>query len=327
MAKRDYYEVLGVRRDATADHIRSAYRKAARKYHPDVNKAADASDRFKEATAAYEVLSDPQKRKMYDQHGFNAPQGPFAGGASGSAWRDVGGGVSVSFEDIFGMGGGAGGGGAFSGMSLQDILGSLGGMRGRGRRGGQRAAGRSPWGAAAQQPPADIEHELSLDFLDAIRGTTADLRIQRPGGGGETLQVKIPPGVRDGQKIRLRGRGNAGGDLYIVVRVREHPYFRREGDDIYVDLPISVGEAVLGASVEAPTLEGPRQVKIPPCSGSSRTLRLRGLGAPSGGERGDQYVVLKVMAPPAVSEEGARLMRQFEQIEKYNPRKDAPWTR
>ena len=349
MAKRDYYEVLGVRRDATADQIRSAYRKLARKYHPDVNKAADAAERFKEATAAYEVLSDAQKRRMYDQFGHEGgPRGPFAGrGGYGPQWQG-GQGVSFNFDDLFGRGGERGG---FAGMSLEDILESLGGM---GRRGGRarggagapprygRDAGAPPHygagpaaGAArryaeeAASAPADVEHELGLDFLQAVRGTTADLRIQRPGGQAETLQVRIPPGVREGQKIRLRGKGPQGGDLYIVLRIREHPYFRREGDDIYVDMPIGITEAALGASVEAPTLEGPRQVKVPPGSGSSRKLRLRGLGVQGAGgsPRGDEYVVLKIVVSPSVSQEGERLLRQFEAAEKFDPRKDVPWKR
>jgi curved DNA-binding protein len=322
MAKRDYYDVLGLKRDASADQIRSAYRKAARKFHPDVSKAPDAADKFKEATAAYEVLSDPQKRQAYDRFGFAGPGGgPFGGGRPGgrtATWQGPQG-VSFDFEDLFG-GGGRGGRGGFGGMGLEEILEALsGGGRARGRR------------ASAERAPVrgeDVAHDLWLDFLEAARGTSASLRLQRETGQTETLRVRIPPGVHEGQRIRLAGKGPGGGDLYIVVHVREHPYFRRDGGDIYLDLPVSVAEAVLGATIEVPTLDGPTKLKIPPCSGS-RTLRLRGLGVPSpGGEgRGDQYVVLKVVAPPAISEQGAKLIRQFQETEKHDPRKDMPWKR
>jgi curved DNA-binding protein len=185
------------------------------------------------------------------------------------------------------------------------------------------------WGGPAGPSAARgevVAHDLWLDFLEAVRGTSAGLRLQRETGRTETIRVKIPPGVHEGQRIRLGGKGPGGGDLYIVVHIRDHPYFRRDGRDIYLDLPISVAEAVIGGTVEVPTLDGPTKLKIPPSSGS-RTLRLRGLGVPSpGGEgRGDQYVVLKVAAPPPVSEQGARLIRQFQETEKYDPRKDVPW--
>ena len=321
MAKRDYYEVLGLRRDATAAQVKSAYRKLARKYHPDVNKASDAADKFKEATHAYEVLSDAQKKQAYDQFGTDGPQGPFGGGGrpGGQAGNWGGpGGAPFNVEEMFGRGGGGG----FSGMNLDDLMEALGAGRPRGRR--ARAA------YEQQAPPrgADLTHDLSLDFLEAVRGTTANLRLQSDSGEGETLSVRIPPGVREGQKIRLRGKGQNGGDLYIVVRIREHPYFRREGADIYVDLPVTITEAALGATVEVPTLEGPTQLKIPPGSGS-RTLRLRGLGVqgPEGSAKGDQYVVLKVAVPKTISEQGAKLLRQFQESDGRDPRKDAPWKR
>jgi curved DNA-binding protein len=313
MAKRDYYQVLGVSRQATPDQIKSAYRKLARKFHPDVNKSPDASEKFKEATEAYDVLSDQQKRQMYDQFGHNAPR-PGPGGAAGGRYEWSGGAPGgINIEDIFG-----GAGQGFSGMSLDEILEMLGGT-GRGRR--------------AARPPRkgqDVEYEVSLDFLAAVRGTTAPLRIS-DGRTSETLNVKVPPGVKDGSRIRIHGKGQAGpggrGDLYMVVRLREHPYFRREEDDIYVDVPISITEAALGAVVEVPTIDGITKVRIPPGSSSNLKLRLRGRGvAPPGKEAGDQYVVLKVLAPPKISAKGQELLREFDRQEPFNPRKDAPWT-
>jgi curved DNA-binding protein len=333
MAKRDYYQVLGVSRKADADEIKSAYRKLARKYHPDVNKAADAGDRFREATEAYEVLSDPQKRKMYDQFGHAGPQQqPFGAGAGrpgpgGGRVYGYGpgqGGGGFNFEEIFG-GGGGGSRSGFMGMGLEEILEALrgGGARRAGSRGGGAGAPR------AAQRGGDIEHEVSLDFMQAVGGAVVELRLAG-GESSQTLSVKIPPGVKEGQRIRLRGKGQGGpggaGDLYIVTHIRPHPYFRREDHDLYVDLPISITEAALGAKVDVPTLEGTSTVTIPPGSSSGRKLRLRGRGVVGpGGKRGDQYVVLRVVAPQSVSDEGRKLLQQFAQEERLDPRADVPW--
>ena len=328
MAKRDYYDILRVKRGASEADIRAAYRKLARKYHPDVNKAPDAAGKFKEATEAYEILSDPQKRKMYDQFGHAGPQpGPFGPGASRGhpgrtyTWTSTGGGAP-DFGDLFG-----GGASPFMGLSLEEILDRLGGgvvggaARGRGRPGRRAAATRG----------ADIEYDMTLDFLSAVRGTTATLRFRGDGQQSETLSVKIPPGVREGSRIRVRGKGHQGaagrGDLYIVTHVRDHPYFRREGRDLYVEVPIGLAEAALGASVEVPTLEGKTTIKVPPGSPSGRKLRLRGKGVPGakGDGPGDEYVVLKVVPPKKVSNRGRELLREFEQSEAHYARKDAPW--
>jgi len=313
MAKRDYYQILGVSRDASADQIKSAYRKLARKYHPDVNKAPDAGDKFKEATEAYDVLSDPQKRKMYDQFGHQGPRMGHPGAAGGQySWQQGGGGIN--FEDFFGQAGQG-----IAGMSLDEILEMLGGGRGPRRASRQSSRG------------SDVEYEVSLDFLSAVRGTTASLRVSN-GTATETLNVKIPPGVNNGSRIRVQGKGQAGpagrGDLYIVVRLRPHPYFRREGNDIYVDVPISMTEAALGAAVEVPTIDGMTKVRVPPGASSNLKLRLRnrGVQAAKGNQRGDQYVVLKVVVPSKISPRGQELLREFDQVEPFNPRKDAPWT-
>jgi curved DNA-binding protein len=322
MAKKDYYEVLGVSRSATAEQIKSAYRKLARKYHPDVNKASDSALRFREATEAYETLSDPQKRKMYDQFGHAGGPG-FNGGPAGSGgpraytYGPGQGGGGFDFEDIFGAGAGGarGGSGGFMGMGLEEILDSL---RGVGRRGG-RATERQP------QRGMDLEHHLTLDFMQAVHGTVIDLRLQRA-DATETISVKIPTGVNDGSRVRVRGKGGDGGDLYIVVHVSPHPYFRREGNDIYVELPVSIVEAALGAKVDVPTLEDMTTMTIPPGTSSARKLRLRGKGIASpAGQRGDQYVTIRIVPPPSLSDASKRALNEFAAQERFDPRADAPW--
>lgn len=314
MGQRDYYEVLGAGRSATPQQIKDAYRRLARKFHPDVNKAADAAEKFKEATAAYEVLADPKKRKLYDQFGHAGVGGaPFAGaGPAGRGrvrWSDKG----VSFEDLFAAS-------PFSSMGLDDLLSSLGGF---GRRRPKRRTGRAAKGA-------NIEHPLELDFIQAVRGCTTRLEINR-GGSKERIDVKIPPGVHTGSRVRVRGKGRQGrggsGDLYIITHVREHPYFRRVGADIYVDLPIGVTEAALGAEVTVPTVDGPATVKIPAGTSGGTRLRLRGKGAadPKTNSRGDQYVVLKIVLPKTFSPEARRLLGELAETDPYDPRKKVRW--
>ncbi|MCL2701444.1 MAG: DnaJ domain-containing protein [Phycisphaerae bacterium] len=335
MAKRDYYEVLGVGRDATPSQIKSAYRKLARKFHPDVNKAADAADKFREATEAYEVLSDDKRRPMYDKFGHAAPS-TGGGPGGGPRWGGPRGGQRGGVVDIGEMFGGG-----FAGMSLEEILGTLGGgghhprrgRRGGGARGHGHPFGGGPFGAtyAADVAGQDVEHHLNLDFMQAVLGTTATLRITADDGSAETINVRIPPGVKEGSRVRVRGKGQAGpggaGDLYIVTHVGEHAYFRREENDIYLDAPLSFAEAALGAKIDVPTVTGDRMtVTIPPGMASGQKLRLRGKGVtPPGGEAGDQYVVVKIVPPRNLSANGRRLMEEFAQTEPYDPRKDVPW--
>jgi len=310
MAKRDYYDVLGIGRSASDAQIKSAYRKLARKHHPDVSKAPDAGKKFREATEAYEVLSDPQKRKMYDQFGHSGPgRSPFGDGRV----RGAPGGFDFDIGDIFGRGTSG-----FSGMGLDDILNAL-----RGGRGGRR--GPKPKGS-------NVEYRLDLDFMQAVRGTSVTLRYLQPGKAGpaETLNVKVPPGVNDGSRIRIAGRGAIGpggaGDLHLVAHVGSHPYFRRDGNDIHMDLPISILEATLGGAVDVPTIDGMTSVKIPPGAGGGKKLRLKGKGVSRPGEsRGDQYVVLKVIPPEKVSKRGRKLLEEFDSIEKTDVRANAPW--
>ena len=313
MAQRDYYDILGVERSATKQQIKTAYRRLAREYHPDVNKAKNAAGKFKEATAAYEVLTDPQKRRMYDRFGhagpgFAEPAGP--GAPRAYTWTSRGGkGAPFDFDDLFSSS-------PFRGMSLKDLLAALG-ARGR-------AGGRTRRAAAARQ---DMEYPLELDFMQAVKGTTTRLELRRGDGSVEQIDVKIPPGVQEGSKVRVRGKGVAGGDLYIITHVRDHPYFRRNGADIYVDLPIGVTEAALGAEVTVPTVDGPATVKIPAGTSGGTRLRLRGKGAadPKTTSRGDQYVVLKIVLPKTFSPEGRRLLGELAETDSYDPRKKVRW--
>lgn len=327
MAQRDFYQVLGVKRGAKKDAIKSAYRKLARKYHPDVNKAAGAEDKFKEATEAYEVLGDSQKRAIYDQFGHAGvdARGAYAQrGAPGAGYGARGEGFGgASFEEIFGAAkarGGAAGG--FEGMGLDDILNALRGGRGRSAKSGSKPRGEN------------AEYNLPLDFMQAMMGTTTSIRISQSGKGGssETVEVKIPPGVDTGSRIRVRGKGGQGpggaGDLYITTHVRPHEYFRREGQDIYVDVPIGIAEAALGARVDVPTIDGMTTVTIPAGAAGGKRLRLKGKGVKTAAAktRGDQYVVLRIVPPKDLSAREKTLLEEFQKIHQHNPRMDAPWT-
>ena len=320
MGDRDYYQVLGVKRGATAAEIKSAYRTLARKFHPDVNKDPGAEAKFKEATEAYEVLSDSQKRGAYDQFGRAGPAGRGAYTRTGAP----GGGFGASFEEIFGAAQAQtrGGGGGFVGMGLDDILNAL---RGQSRRSGR---------AKSPRRGENIEYDLTLDFMQAMWGTTASIHLTHQGVGGtrETLEVKIPAGVDEGSRIRVRGKGGEGpggkGDLYIVTHVRPHPYFRREGSDITIDLPIGLCEAALGARVDVPTVDGMTTVTVPSGTAGGKRLRLRGKGVRAAGDkkRGDQYMVIRIVPPKDITAEGKQLLKEFDQTHPYNPRAEAPWT-
>jgi len=329
--KRDYYDVLGISRNASDGEVKNAYRKLARKYHPDVNKEKGAEQKFREATEAYEVLSDSGKRKKYDSFGHSVFSGSGAGGRSaGGGFSGAGGHrININFEDIFGDSHG------FMGMGLDEILEALGGHMGGGkRRGTGRSSGFRSYGGTAAKG-GDLEHEVMLDFMEAIKGAERDVVIQEQAAGGkssrQTITVKIPPGVKDGQKIRVREKGNHGpggrGDLIISCRVKKHLYFRREGDDIHLDLPISLVEASLGGKVDVPTVSGMTTVTIPPGVAGGRRLRLKGKGIANGenGHSGDQYVHLIVKPPKNVSSKGRELLEKFREVEDYDPRRDVLW--
>lgn len=397
---KDYYGALGIKKTASTDEIRKAFRKLARRYHPDVNPGdKKAEEKFKEISEANDVLSDPKKRKIYDQLGYYSDNidpaaaeayargGGFGAGGFGNAGPG-GGGFRYSTrggaQDIpFDFGGfdfseeaGAGGGG------FRDIFSSIfGGGRG--------------FGAARQQGPergSDLEYQVTVPFWQAIRGGVLRLNITRTdtctncagkgfiessgncpqcggkgqitqssggmkfnvpcprcGGSGrnrppcsvcggqgavqrsEPIEVRLKPGTRDGQRIRLAGKGNAGsyggplGDLYIIIRTEEHPVFRRQGDDIYVTVPVTAAEAALGAKIEVPTIDGRAQLKVPPGTQSGQKLRLREKGVPSAvneGKRGDQIVETKIVVPEARDLKARELWQELAKLEPSDPRQE-----
>jgi molecular chaperone DnaJ len=408
-AKKDYYEILGVKKSASADEIRKAFRKLARKYHPDVNPGdKSAEEKFKALSEANDVLSDPKKRKIYDQVGFYSDNidpataeayarggptgaggfGGFPGGSPG-AGQDAGQGVpfdfgGFDFSDLMDNaqhGRKSGGGGGF-----RDIFGSIFG----GGQGASRAAEVGP------EPGTDLEYQVNVPFWTAIRGGVMRLNISRqdicsnchgqgvleaPGkcpqcngtgqitqtggrmkfnvqcprchgtgknlttcsvchGEGtvsktEPLEVRIKAGTRDGQRIRLPGKGNAGGhggaagDLYAIIRTEPHPIFRRDGDNIYLTVPVTATEAALGAKVEVPTIDGRAELKIPQGTQSGQKLRLREKGVPSAtkeGARGDEIVEITVTVPMPRDERTKELLRELAKLNPEDPRAEL-WTK
>jgi len=336
MAKRDYYEVLGIKRGASDDDVRSAYRRLARKYHPDLNPGDRAAEqKFKELSEAYEILADPKKRQAYDQFGFAGVQmGAEAGAGAAGSGAGPGGqrytwsGQGSPFEDaVFEAFGGAGPEGA---SFFEELVSHLGGAHAGRARGGARGRRR----VAAGQ---DIQSEIALTFDQAVHGVQTSLTLERPSGDGsrrpERLTVRIPLGVRDGQRVRLRGQGGPGfgggpaGDLYLIIRVQEHPYFRREGQDVYIDLPITVAEAALGTTADVPTVHGRTTVHVPPGTASGTRLRLRGQGVPdaTGKGRGDQYCIIRIVPPKRLDERERRLFEELRNLQQENPRTGSPW--
>jgi curved DNA-binding protein len=304
---RDYYETLGVPRDASEEDIRSAYRRLAREYHPDVNKEPGAEDRFKEISEAYEVLRDPEKRERYDRLGSNWRAGQDVSGAEGFDFSDFGdfgdGDVRVEF----------GTGGDFS-----DLFEGLFGSR---RRRARRPSGFEGFSTRG----SDQEATLDLTLEEAARGGKRRITL----GDGRDYEVNIPRGVRDGQLIRLAGEGGAGmgggrrGDLLLRVRIKPHPRFRVEGRDLYTDVAVAPWEAALGATVEVPTLEGQRKVKVPAGSSCGRRLRLRGQGLPSPrGEPGDLYATVQIRVPKKLSDEERELFERLRDTSNFDPRRN-----
>lgn len=308
MANHDLYKTLGVSKSATADEIRKAYKKLSKKYHPDANKEKDAPERFKQVQEAYDVLQDPQKRQQYDQFGQvfpggNPPRGqPFNWGSPGQ-----GGAGPIDLGDLFGGGQ----------IDLEQILGGAFGGAG-GRRPSKRGSRRG----------GDVEVEVEIPFQIAVDGGNHDLHLDR-GGKPERLSVKIPAGVDTGSVVRLASQGHPGanggaaGDLLVRIRVAPHPWFRREGIQLLLDLPVTVTEAALGAKVEVPTLsEGMVVVTIPPGTSSGAKLRLRGKGVVDRNtkEHGDQLVVIKIVVPRKPGERAVELLKELAQVEPQNPR-------
>ncbi|MDX1662210.1 MAG: J domain-containing protein [Candidatus Promineifilaceae bacterium] len=323
MEVKDYYEILGIDRTASQDEIRKAYRKLARKYHPDVNPGdAVAEERFKELNEAYEVLSDPEKREKYDKFGAQWRQYERMGGqpqdfnwgqwqaqpGAGTGYRTV---SPEEFEQMFG-GGGAGG---FSDF-FETLFGAQrapGGFRGDfGGRGGRQYQARPRAGR-------DIEHEVQVTLDEAFHGTTRSLQYE----GGRQIQARIPRGVRTGSRIRLRGQGQPGvagaeaGDLFLVVDVLPHPQFTREEDDLHVTVPVDLYTAMLGGSVTVPSLDRQVRLNVPPETDNGRVFRLGGLGMPSlrdPEQRGDLYATVEVKLPDDLSEREKELFEELQEL-------------
>jgi molecular chaperone DnaJ len=392
---KDYYGILGVKKTATAEEIRKAFRKLARKYHPDVNPGdKKAEEKFKEISEANDVLSDEKKRKIYDQLGFYsdnidpaaaeaAARGGYAGGGFPGGSR--GGAQEVPFDfggfDFSDFSTGAGrqqqSGGGFG--SFRDIFSEM--FSGAGKK-----AAREP------QPGTDLEYQIAVDFWTAVRGGVTKLEIQRQevcptckgkattggsvecpechgtgqvtqmggrmkfniqcprcGGAGkvqnacptchgdgvitkkEQIEFRIKPGTRDGQRIRLAGKGNAGlnggppGDLYLIVKAGSHPVFTRVGDDVHVTVPVTVAEAALGAKIDVPTIDGRAQLKIPPGTQTGQKLRMREKGVPSAsreGMRGDEIVEVRVAVPKVQDERSKEILRELAKLNPESPREE-----
>lgn len=295
---KDYYKALGVARDANQEEIRRAYRKLAREYHPDLNRESDAEERFKEVGEAYEVLSDPDKRERYDR--------------LGAQWRAREETPGNNFEDFF------------------DRQGFGGDVRVEFGEGGFSEFFERVFGDAAAAPTygplRGLDHEavLELSLEDAFAGGRRRLSLEH----GRGIDVNIPAGVRDGQLIRLAGQGADGrdgapsGDLYLRVRLKPHSTFRREGDDLTLDLPVAPWEAALGATVPVPTLEGTAKVRVPAGSSGGRRLRLRGRGLPQqGGGRGDLHATVRIVVPDHLSEKERDLFEKLAEESEFDPRK------
>jgi len=339
---RDPYEVLGVDRKANAADIKSAFRRLAKKLHPDANKNdPKAASRFAEINAAYEILGEEDKRKAFDSGEIDAEGKPRfrgfegfggAGGAGGGAGPRPGFGPDAEFETFsFGpegftrtaRGGRAGAGGPGFGGGFEDILReAFGGMGGA----GARRAGAGP-GAAFEAEDfgaagANVTAALTVSLPDAAHGITQ--RVHLP--NGKDLEVKIPAGITDGQTVRLRGQGMPGpagaGDVLITVSVAPHPIFTLAGADIRLDLPITLYEAVLGAKVRVPTLDKPVEIAIPPGTNSGRTFRLKGKGFPAKEAHGDLLATVRIALPDASDPELEALMRKWQTEKPYDPRKD-----
>ncbi len=357
MEYRDYYATLGVGKGASQADLKKAYRRLARENHPDVNKGdAAAEKRFKEISEANEVLSDPEKRKAYDQLGANwqayqqtggsgAGGGPFAGfgGAAGGASGGVPGGVRFEyggspqdlsgFSDFFraffsGGGDSPRGAGTASGerTNVDPLFGGIGGDSGAGYAGSGFGTGSARGTRRPAPPPAvDVTADATISLEEVQRGTERHIHV-----GGKTLEVKIPAGVRDGQKLRLSGKADGGGNVYITVRVTRHAVFMRDGADLTVDLSLTLGEALLGADVHIATLTGKKlALAIPAGTQNGRVFRLTGQGLPRFGAEGtgDLRVRTKVVLPTFLDDEGLELARAFiDHIEQTDPRLD-PATR
>lgn len=322
----DYYKILGVRRDASQAEIQKAYRKLARKYHPDLNRDdKSAKTKFQQVQGAYDVLSDPEKREMYDRYGSAFETMGAGGPRGGPAW---------------GAGPGAGPGGfRFEDIDLGQLFGGRFGEEPAEDLGDifshlRRAAGRRPGKTAApgRRRGADIRHELQIPFNTSINGGEVQIGIRRGSGKTETITVKIPPGIEDGKKIRVRGQGEPGppggtpGDILIAIRVAPHPCFQRRGNHLHVKVPVTLAEAALGAKVDLPTPRGTVSLSIPPGSSSGTKLRVKGHGAaPKNAPPGDLLAEIQIVLPKEIADTDRQMIQEFAQRHPQDPRTNLRW--
>jgi DnaJ-class molecular chaperone len=317
---RDPYEVLGVPRSANAAAIKSAYRKLAKKYHPDANKNdPKAAARFAELNSANEIIGDADKRKQFDRGEIDAEGKPrFQGFPGGGAGARAGGFETHTFRTGPGAGAGFGGGG------FEDILNSMFGAAARGGRAGAGGGGaRFEFDPGTMAMDLDLSVAMTVSLEEAVKG--AEKRVRLP--TGKELNVKIPPGVVAGQQIRLKGQGETApghppGDLLITVSIAPHPFFKVEGSDLRLDLPITLYEAVLGGKIRVPTLGSAVELSIPKNTSSGRTFRLKGKGLPKANGNGDLFVTTRIMLPDGNNAELEALMQKWRDAHPYNPRSD-----
>jgi DnaJ-class molecular chaperone len=314
MAK-DPYKTLGVERSASPEEIQKAYRRLARKYHPDMNpEDASARKKFQEVQSAFDILRDPEKRQQYDQ--FGDAFDPTGGGPGGPKWTYSTGPQTYPFDlnDLFGGEASGEGGGGFADLFKQF-------RRGAGQR---RAA-----------PPArgaDLKHELTVPFATAVLGGEAALSIRRASGTVETIKLKIPAGIDDGKRIRLRGQGEPGqtgvpaGDILVTIRVSPHPHFRRTGKRLDVRVPITLAEAALGAKIDVPTPQGTIALSIPPGTSSGTRLRIKGHGVrPREGTSGDLFAEIQIVLPAGLSDDQWQQLADISNAHPQNPRAELRW--
>jgi DnaJ-class molecular chaperone len=318
---RDPYEVLGVPRGASAAAIKNAYRKLAKKHHPDANKNdPKAAARFAELNSANEIIGDEDKRKQFDRGEIDAEGKPrFQGFPGGGAGARTGGFETHTFRS------GTAGAGGFGGGGFEDILNSMfGAAQARGARGGGGGGGtRFEFDPGTMALDLDLAVAMTVSLEEAVKG--ADKRVRLP--TGKELNVKIPPGVVAGQQIRLKGQGETApgqppGDLLITVGIAPHPFFKVEGSDLRLDLPITLYEAVLGGKVRVPTLGSAVELSIPKNTSSGRTFRLKGKGLPKASGNGDLFVTTRIMLPDGNNAELEALMQKWHDAHPYNPRSD-----
>ena len=310
----DYYATLGVSRNATAEEIQKAYRQLARKHHPDMNPDdAQAKEKFQKVQTAFDVLNDPKKRELYDRYG-SAYESVAGGGGGPHPWPETGGGggpeFDVNLEDLFG-----------GGRGFADLFKQFGGHRSK-----------RPQRRAAPTRGANIESELTVPFATAVLGGEAQLAVRRGNGPTETIQVKIPPGIEDGKKIRLRGQGEPSpdggpsGDILLKIHVSPHPYFRRQGKRLDVRVPITLAEAIGGAKIDVPTPHGKIALKIPPGTSSGKKLRVKGHGVKStSGPPGDLFAEVQIVLPKKLTPLDHEQLLAIAEKYSENPRAHLHW--